>query len=73
MFGIGYQEIVFIVLIVFLLFGAKALPEIVRALAKASQLFKQEVQKIGEDSSESRDQPERTISRSKDDESTSTS
>ena len=73
MFGIGYQEILFIFLIIFLLFGAKALPEIVRGLAKASQLFKQEVQKIGEELDDSKKHPDRTISRADEDESVSTS
>ncbi|MCA9407314.1 MAG: twin-arginine translocase TatA/TatE family subunit [Candidatus Omnitrophica bacterium] len=43
MFGLGLQELVFIFLIVFLLFGAKALPEIAKSLGTAMHIFKREV------------------------------
>lgn len=47
MFGrIGLAELVFIFLVVFLLFGAKALPEIAKGLAKAIRIFKREVHDI---------------------------
>jgi sec-independent protein translocase protein TatA len=34
MFGVGWQEILLIVLIVLLLFGAKRIPEVMRSLGK---------------------------------------
>ncbi|MBI1976107.1 MAG: twin-arginine translocase TatA/TatE family subunit [Candidatus Omnitrophica bacterium] len=40
MFGIGFQELVVILLICLLLFGASRLPEIGRALGKGIQEFK---------------------------------
>lgn len=40
MFGIGGWELVLIVLIVLLLFGAKRLPEIARAMGKSINEFK---------------------------------
>ena len=40
MFGIGMSELLVILLIVFLLFGAKRLPDIAKALGKAIKEFK---------------------------------
>jgi sec-independent protein translocase protein TatA len=34
MFGVGWQEVLLIVLIVLLLFGAKRIPEVMRSLGK---------------------------------------
>ncbi|MCA9393649.1 MAG: twin-arginine translocase TatA/TatE family subunit [Candidatus Omnitrophica bacterium] len=47
MFGrIGLAELIFIFLVVFLLFGAKAMPEIAKGLAKAIKIFKREMHDI---------------------------
>ena len=40
MFGLGFQEILFLLLIALLLFGATKLPEVGRALGKAIREFK---------------------------------
>jgi len=40
MFGLGLQELVVIFLIIFLLFGAKRLPEIANSLGRAIREFK---------------------------------
>jgi sec-independent protein translocase protein TatA len=40
MFGLGLQEIIFLLLIALLLFGASRLPEIGRALGKTIREFK---------------------------------
>ena len=50
--GIGWQEGLLILVVVLLLFGAKRIPEIARALGKASYEFKKakdEIKKEGED------------------------
>ncbi len=49
MFGVGFNELVFIFLVVFLLFGPKAIPEIARGLGQAARRFKEEVDKIGQE------------------------
>ena len=53
MFGIGTQEIIFIVLIVLLFFGGKKIPELMKGLGKGVKSFKdgmkdveQEIEKI---------------------------
>ncbi len=51
MFGLGLQEILFILLIVLLIFGAGKLPEIGRSLGKALSEFKKGMS----DSSESKE------------------
>lgn len=40
MFGIGTQELIFIVLIVLLLFGGKKIPEMMKGLGKGVRSFK---------------------------------
>lgn len=40
MFGIGFQEIVVIALIVLLLFGGKKIPELMKGLGKGVRSFK---------------------------------
>lgn len=44
MFGLGFQEILLILLIALLLFGARRLPEIGKALGKAINEFKKAYQ-----------------------------
>ena len=41
MFGVGWQEILLIVLIVLLLFGAKRIPEVMRSIGKGVRELKQ--------------------------------
>lgn len=48
MFGLGTQELVIILAIVFLIFGAKRLPEIGSGLGKAIKNFKGGVKSIEE-------------------------
>ena len=40
MFGLGFQEILIIALIVLLLFGGKKIPELMRGLGKGVKSFK---------------------------------
>ena len=48
MFGLGLPELVIIFLVVLLLFGGKALPEIVKGLGQAIRMFKKEVKDVRE-------------------------
>jgi sec-independent protein translocase protein TatA len=52
LFGLGTQELVIILAIVFLIFGAKKLPEIGSGLGKAIKNFKGGVKSIEEGPSE---------------------
>lgn len=49
MFGLGFQEILLLLLIALLLFGAKRLPEVGKALGNSIREFKKAFQ--GDDSS----------------------
>jgi sec-independent protein translocase protein TatA len=52
MFGIGFQELLLIFLIVLLLFGSSRLPEIARSLGKAIREFKKASKDIKDDPEE---------------------
>ena len=49
MFGIGTQEILFIVLIVLLFFGGKKIPELMKGLGKGVRSFKEGVKGVEND------------------------
>lgn len=49
MFGIGTQEIIFIVLIVLLFFGGKKIPELMKGLGKGVRSFKEGVKGVEND------------------------
>lgn len=51
-FGIGIQELLVILLICVLIFGAAKLPEIGRALGKTIKEFKKSMKEIGTDNEE---------------------
>jgi sec-independent protein translocase protein TatA len=44
--GIGWQEIILILLLVLLLFGAKRIPEIAAGLGKGIKVFKKEMREV---------------------------
>jgi len=46
MFGVGWQEILLIVLIVLLLFGAKRIPEVMRSIGKGVRELKQGMKEV---------------------------
>lgn len=50
MFGLGYQELLLILVIVLVLFGASRLPELARSLGSSVKEFKKGVAEVKEDS-----------------------
>lgn len=55
MFGIGWQEILLIVLVVLLLFGAKRIPEMMRSIGKGVRELKRGMKDIENDADEKDD------------------
>lgn len=55
-FGIGMQELLIILLICLLVFGAAKLPEIGRALGKTIKEFKKSIKEIGSDEEEKKEE-----------------
>ncbi len=49
MFGLGFQELLIIFIIILLLFGAKKLPELARGLGKGINEFKRAQQGLEEE------------------------
>jgi sec-independent protein translocase protein TatA len=60
MFGLGYQELLIILLIVLVLFGAQRLPELARSLGSSVKEFKKGVQEAkAEDTSTAKKEEEK--------------
>jgi sec-independent protein translocase protein TatA len=51
MFGLGYQELLLILVIVLILFGASRLPELARSLGSSVKEFKKGVNEVQRDDS----------------------
>ncbi|MGH7278983.1 MAG: twin-arginine translocase TatA/TatE family subunit [Candidatus Rokuibacteriota bacterium] len=49
MFGLGYQELLIILVIVLILFGASRLPELARSLGSSVKEFKKGVNEVQKD------------------------
>ena len=51
MFGLGYQELLLILVIVLILFGAQRLPDLARSLGSSMKEFKKGVNELKDDAS----------------------
>ena len=51
MFGLGYQELLLILVIVLILFGAQRLPDLARSLGSSVKEFKRGVTELKDDAS----------------------
>ncbi|HEU4369412.1 MAG TPA: twin-arginine translocase TatA/TatE family subunit [Methylomirabilota bacterium] len=62
MFGLGYQELLIILVIVLILFGANRLPELARSLGSSVKEFKKGVNEIkAEDPTAPRKEEEKKV------------
>ena len=59
-FGIGMQELLIILLICLLVFGAARLPEIGKALGKTIKEFKKSIKGMGSDDEEDKKEEKKT-------------
>jgi len=53
MFGLGYQELLLILVIVLILFGAQRLPDLARSLGSSVKEFKKGVAEVHDDGASS--------------------
>ncbi|MEO0081649.1 MAG: twin-arginine translocase TatA/TatE family subunit [candidate division WOR-3 bacterium] len=63
MFGLGWQEILLIVLVILLLFGARRIPEVMRSIGKGVRELKRGMKEIDSDE----DKPDKPDQESKTD------
>lgn len=63
MFGIGTQELIFIILVVLLFFGGKKIPELMKGLGKGVRSFKEGMNGI-ENPSVSEEKAKESVSKS---------
>lgn len=62
MFGLGYQELLIILVIVLILFGANRLPELARSLGSSVKEFKKGVNEVkNEDAPTARKEEEKKV------------
>jgi sec-independent protein translocase protein TatA len=62
MFGLGYQELLIILVIVLILFGANRLPELAKSLGSSVKEFKKGVNEVkNEDATDTRKEEERKV------------
>lgn len=62
MFGLGYQELLIILVIVLILFGANRLPELAKSLGSSVKEFKKGVHEVkNEDVTDARKEEERKV------------
>jgi sec-independent protein translocase protein TatA len=59
LFGLGWQEILIIALIVLLLFGGKKIPELMKGLGKGVRSFKEGVKEITDEADKNDDPTEK--------------
>ena len=59
MFGLGYQELLIILVIVLVLFGANRLPELARSLGSSVKEFKKGVNEVKDETTPARKDEEK--------------
>lgn len=61
MFGLGSQELILILLVILVLFGAKKIPEMMQGLGKGIREFKKATKDVGEEITKTEDEKDKTV------------
>jgi sec-independent protein translocase protein TatA len=61
MFGLGYQELLLILVIVLILFGAQRLPDLARSLGSSVKEFKKGVNELQKDDAPAKKDEEKKV------------
>jgi len=61
MFGLGSQEIILILLVILVLFGAKKIPEMMAGLGKGIREFKKATKDVHEEITKTDDEKDKTV------------
>ena len=61
MFGLGSQEIILILLVILVLFGAKKIPEMMAGLGKGMREFKKATKDVHEEITKTDDEKDKTV------------
>ncbi len=61
MFGLGYQELLLILVIVLILFGAQRLPDLARSLGSSVKEFKKGVNELQKDDAPAKKDDEKKV------------
>lgn len=61
MFGLGYQELLLILVIVLILFGAQRLPDLARSLGSSVKEFKKGVNEANKEDTPTRKEEEKKV------------
>ncbi len=62
--GIGWPEVIIVLLVVLLLFGGRKLPEMARGTGRALRIFKSETKGLMDDDDDDKDESESSTARS---------
>ena len=59
--NIGWTELIIVIFLVLLLFGANKLPDLARSMGRSARIFKSEVKEMKDDGKDSKGENESTI------------
>ncbi len=61
MFGLGSQELILVLLVILVLFGAKKIPEMMQGLGKGIREFKKATRDVNDEITKTEDEKDKTV------------